>query len=355
MARKENIIKTPPPAYSPRYVRKQARAQAAFERELDRERNKAGGITRYEDGPRIPRAEDRIRESQAMNAAGRADTALRAGYNPNQSARTTGTAAATGQQLQDRLAFAEELKGGTGEVTADVLKRAGALGLNQSDVGSYLRRVGKTPVAVNSATVAPAVAPAAAPAAAVASTNQMPNAAPVAASTASGVPNSVSPAKKNVPALAGLTAASNGTPAIGSQLAAIPNVSPKLADAVKRIAATTPAVAAPAVAASAVAAPAVAAPAVATPKSTIDGIDAKAHRQMGYADELRLSRMGKGPEPFWRKEVLGEQDDTTRASTERSIKHRDRIESVNDAVRAGRDYLDKQKKDRAEFEAKYGR
>jgi len=338
MARKENIIETPPPAYSPRYVRKQARAQVAFERALDRERNKAGGITRYEDGPRIPRAEDRIRESRAMNAAGRADTALRAGYNPNQSARPTGTAAATGQQLQERLAFAEELKGGTGEVTADVLKRAGALGLNQSDVGSYLRRVGKTPVAVNSATAAPA-----------ASTDQMPNAAPVAASTASGVLNSVSPAKKNDPALAGLTAASNSTPVIGSQLAAIPNVSPKLADAVKRLTAPTPAVAAPAVAA-----PAVAAPAVAAPRSKINGIDAKAHLRMVYADDLRLYRMGKGPEPFWRKEVLGEQDDAARASTERSIKHRDRIESINDAMRAARESLDKTKKNRAEFEANYG-
>jgi hypothetical protein len=311
---------------SPRQARELGRNEALAKKAEAKEMNRVEGITRYEDQPRIRNYNDRVRETQLMTETGRSDTALRAGYNPNQSTQPTGTAAATGQQLQDRIAFANDLKGGTGEVTADVLKRAGALGLNQSDVGSYLRRVGKTPVAVNSAT-APASSAAttstAAPASAVAG--------PVAASTASGVPNSVSPVPKGAPTLGITSGALNTASNIGTRTAGAVGVPKNITDAVSRI--TGSATSEPAKPAVAAAKPAVAATPKPKPVSMINGQPAKEFLQKGYANELRLSRMGQGPEPFWRKDTMGENTEGQKRLTELEVERQNRMGEINSTIK----------------------
>jgi hypothetical protein len=65
----------------------------------------------------------------------------------------------------------------------------------------------------------------------------------------------------------------------------------------------------------------------------INGQPAKEVLQKGYANELRLSREGKGPEPFWRKDTMGENTEAQKRLTELEIEHQNRMNDINSTIK----------------------
>jgi hypothetical protein len=157
-------------------ARRAGRAEALFEKAKEKELRKVSGITRHEDGPRIQNRDERVLMQQGANAAGQAFAATRAGFTP----------AASGKLLQDRRAFADDLRKTGGETNADVMKRAAGLGLREEDVSSFVQREGIAAAAPANKTVGSTAVPLASGSLSQLTSSSMPKGLKSAATTVGG-------------------------------------------------------------------------------------------------------------------------------------------------------------------------
>lgn len=269
-----------------------ARSQKAYIKEA----NRPSGITRYEDGPRIPSYERRRAETEFRQRGGRAQTATEAGYEPNR------VQAATGRLLQDRRAFAEDLRKKGGTLDEETLKRAGMLDLDRKALSSFFKREGiKAPVAASaasapaSATATPAKA-SSSPTASPASPEATPR---VAGSTAVGMPAIDLTSLKSDPA--SNAEVLGDASRIGASIARIAGVNPStIAKFTDPIDAATKKVAA----AAAPAAP-TGKPLYPRPTSKIGGIPADEFLRQGYREGMKAFARGEGPRPFYDEKTMG--------------------------------------------------